>query len=131
MLRKAGSDFSSIFWVVHEPGFKEQSRCPWPPHPSQPVQWFVLSDHRMFPHLHLIPFPPSFFFHTNDPPSRKQHPLLPWLMEMDFSRSRLWTAQSEGDLAIRCFSLSRAGGCFSLSQPKIPEWDWIRSTSDN
>lgn len=130
VLHKAGSDFS-IFWLVPEPRFKEQSRWPWPPHPRQPVQWFVLSDHRIFPHLHLTPFSSSFSFHTNELPSRKQHPLLPWVTEMDFSRSRLWTAQSEGNLAIRCFSLSQAGGCFSLSQQKIHEWYWIRSTSDN
>lgn len=79
----------------------------------------------------LHPFSPSFSFYTNEAPGRRQHPLLPWAMEMDFSRSRLWTAPSEGDLAIRCLSLSHAGGCFSLSQPKISEWDWIRSTSDN
>lgn len=79
----------------------------------------------------LNPLFPSFFFYTNDPSGRKQHPLLSWARETDFSRSRLCTALNEGDLAMRCFSLSQAGEVSPLSQPKMHEWDWICSTSGN
>lgn len=38
---------------------------------NQPMQWFVLSDHRTFPHFHLIPFSSLFPSTQMTPPQQE------------------------------------------------------------